>query len=220
MSLLVRCSEIGRIMANAKNGEALSVGAKTYVRERVKESIFGFSSEVSSKQMEKGTEVEDDSILLYSTVTFQNCKKNTERRKNQWITGECDLLINGGKKIADIKSSWSVATFPVFACDADDYMWQLRGYMMLWEAEEAETAHCLVDTPDHLLSPWDDHRAHKVNHFPPKNRVTIANQVKRDLDIEALICQKVEAVQAYYTSLMTELMAAGRIPYQSEEAAA
>lgn len=50
--------------------------------------------------------------------------------------------------------------------------------------------------------------------------MTIANKIKRDLEIEALIRQKVEAVQAYYTSLMTELMAAGRIPYQPEEAAA
>src|SRR3546814_17941345 len=80
------------------------------------------------------------SIELYNSVFFTDHKKNTERRTNDWITGECDIF--DGRTIKDIKSAWSLATFPKTPASAHDsgYEWQGRAYMWLWGAEEFELA--------------------------------------------------------------------------------
>ena len=44
MSLIIRCSQLGKIMTDGKKGEELSAGAKTYLRELLKKEILSFSS--------------------------------------------------------------------------------------------------------------------------------------------------------------------------------
>ena len=126
-----RCSSLGKLMTEprSKSEGVLSVGAKTYIRELAAQEIFGVEFEISSKAIEKGIEVEGDSIDLLNSVRGLSLFKNTERKSNEFITGECDLFDAEAKRGHDIKSSWSIATFPITVADCEDrlYEWQMRG---------------------------------------------------------------------------------------------
>ena len=201
-----RCSSLGKLMTEprSKSEGVLSVGAKTYIRELAAQEIFGVEFEVSSKAIEKGIEVEGDSIDLLNSVRGLSLFKNTERKSNDFITGECDLFDAEAKRGHDIKSSWSIATFPITVADCEDrlYEWQMRGYMALWDADEWEVNYCLVDTPDRLIG-FEPMPLHVVSHLPEWMRVTTWT-VKRDLDKEAAIYEKVKAANEYLKLVISE----------------
>lgn len=201
-----RCSSLGKLMTEprSKSEGVLSVGAKTYIRELAAQEIFGVEFEISSKAIEKGIEVEGDSIDLLNSVRGLSLFKNTERKSNEFITGECDLFDAEAKRGHDIKSSWSIATFPITVSDCEDrlYEWQMRGYMALWDADEWEVNYCLVDTPDRLIG-FEPMHLHVVSHLPEWMRVTTWT-VKRDLEKEAAIYEKVKAANEYLTSVINE----------------
>jgi hypothetical protein len=197
----IRASSLGKIMTEPKNkSEVLSEGAKTFLEDMAKEFVYGYHKVVSSKEMEKGLLVEDESIELYNSVFFCDLKKNTERRNNDWITGECDVL--HGPKIVDIKSSWSLATFPATSAAGidKDYEWQGRAYMMLWDLDQFENAYCLVNTPDELIG-YEAQDLHYVDHIQPELRVTIT-PYKRDKDKEDMIKRKVDHAHQYLEYLV------------------
>ena len=201
-----RCSSIGKLMTEprSKSEGVLSVGAKTYIRELAAQEIFGVDFEVSSKYIEKGIEAEGDSIDLLNSVRGLSLVKNTERRSNDFITGECDLFDASARRGHDIKTSWSIATFPITIADCEDklYEFQMRGYMALWDADEWEVNYCLVDTPDRLIG-FEPMQLHVVSHLPEWMRVTTWT-VKRDLDKEAAIYEKVKAANEYLKLVISE----------------
>ena len=201
-----RCSSLGKLMTEprSKSEGVLSVGAKTYIRELAAQEIFGVEFEVSSKAIEKGIEVEGDSIDLLNSVRGLSLFKNTDRKSNDFITGECDLFDAEAKRGHDIKSSWSIATFPITVADCEDrlYEWQMRGYMALWDADEWEVNYCLVDTPDRLIG-FEPMPLHVVSHLPEWMRVTTWT-VKRDLEKEAAIYEKVKAANEYLKLVISE----------------
>ena len=201
-----RCSSLGILMTEprSKSEGVLSVGAKTYIRELAAQEIFGVEFEVSSKAIEKGIEVEGDSIDLLNSVRGLSLFKNTDRKSNDFITGECDLFDAEAKRGHDIKSSWSIATFPITVADCEDrlYEWQMRGYMALWDADEWEVNYCLVDTPDRLIG-FEPMPLHVVSHLPEWMRVTTWT-VKRDLEKEAAIYEKVKAANEYLNLVINE----------------
>jgi len=201
-----RCSSIGKLMTEPKTKSEgpLSIGAKTYIRELAAQEIFSVEFEVSSKAMEKGIECEDDSIDLLNKVRGLSLMKNVERRSNDFITGECDLFDEEAKRGHDIKTSWSIATFPICVTDCQDklYEWQMRGYMALWDAEEWEVNYCLVDTPDRLIG-FEKMDLHVVSHLPEWMRVTTWT-VKRDLEKEAAIFEKVKHAREYFKQVIAE----------------
>ena len=201
-----RCSSIGKLMTEprSKSEGVLSVGAKTYIRELAAQEIFGVDFEVSSKYIEKGIEAEGDSIDLLNSVRGLSLVKNTERRDNEFITGECDLFDASAKRGHDIKTSWSIATFPITVADCEDklYEWQMRGYMALWDAEEWEVNYCLVDTPERLIA-FEPMDLHVVSHLPEWMRVTTWT-IKRDLEKEAAIFEKVKAANEYLNLVINE----------------
>lgn len=189
----IRPSELSSIMTMAKKGgpEVLSVGAHTFCYERASQFVYGYKKEISSKYLDKGKSVEDESIKLYNNVFFTNYTKNPERRENEYLSGECD--IDAGNKIIDIKSAWSVDTFPTLSdrIDSKAYEWQGRGYMLLWDRPLFEIAYCLVSTPEHLIG-WEDENLHYVDHIDPTLRVTV-KRFERDADKEKLIEIKCKA---------------------------
>ena len=200
-----RCSSLGKLMTEPKSKtEVLSVGAKTYIRELAAQEIFGVDFVVSSKAMEKGVEAEGDSIDLLNSVRGLSLVKNTERRSNEFITGECDLFDASAKRGHDIKTSWSIATFPITVADCEDklYEWQMRGYMALWDAEEWEVNYCLVDTPERLIA-FEPMDLHVVSHLPEWMRVTTWT-IKRDIEKEAAIFEKVKAANEYMKLVLQE----------------
>jgi hypothetical protein len=183
---------------------SLSAGAKTYLKNWAREFLLNFHEVVTSKYLEKGTIVEPESIKLYNSLFVTNYQKNTERRKNDWIAGECDIFT--GTKIIDIKSPWSRATFPLTAADgADrDYEWQMRGYMWLWDVEAAEVAYCFVDTPEELIR-FEQPELHQVEAYNSKVdehlRVTRVHYV-RERALEEKIKRKVIAARQYLAAYL------------------
>lgn len=199
-----RASSLSEIMTDAKEkDEPLSKGAKTVLEKMAKEYVYGFNEVISGKYMDKGIIVEDESIALYNSVFFTDYKKNTERRNNDWITGECDIFT--GSKIIDIKSSWSLATFPATTAAGIDkgYEWQGRAYMMLWDVDEFEIAYCLVNTPDELIK-YEQEELHYVDHIDEALRVTVV-PYKRDPKLEEKIKVKVDAARKYLDSLVIQI---------------
>jgi len=79
--------------------KTLSAGAKTYIKKLAKEFVYGFTEQISNKYLDKGIKVENDSIELYNRVFKTKYEKNTERKTNQWLTGECDVFT--GTKIIE-----------------------------------------------------------------------------------------------------------------------
>lgn len=202
--LKIRASQLGLIMTEPKSkSEVLSVGAKTYIKKLAKEFVYGYDEVITSKYMDKGIQVEDESIALYNRVFLTDYSKNTERKTNDWITGECDIFT--GSKVIDIKSSWSLATFPCFKEDASDkqYEWQLRAYMMLWNCNEAELAYCMVSTPDELIK-YEQIDMHLVDWIDEALRVTV-NKFERDLELEELIKTKCTSAQIYFNQLCDQI---------------
>jgi len=187
---------------------SLSSGAKTYLNEIAKEFIYGYNNVVSSKYTTKGTIVEDDSIRLYNELFFTRYQKNTERKVNAWLTGECD--IDTGTEIIDVKSSWSIPTFPELPEDGhkNDYEWQVRGYMMLWNRERAKVAYCLVDTPDELIG-FENPEIHMMDRLPLNLRVTIV-EYERDRAKEERIIRRAEAASLYVAERIERVLSAHR----------
>lgn len=199
-----RASSLSDLMTDAKEkDEPLSKGAKTVLEKMAKEYVYGFHEVISGKYMDKGIIVEDESIALYNSVFFTDYKKNTERRINEWISGECDIFT--GSKIIDIKSSWSLATFPATSAAGIDkgYEWQLRAYMMLWNVDQAEIAYCMVNTPDELIK-YEQEELHYVDHIDEALRVTIV-PYERDRKLEDKIKFRVEAARKYLEALVVQI---------------
>lgn len=183
--------------------ETLSAGAKTACEKIAKQLVYGYDEIVTSKYMEKGIQVEDQSIALLNSVFFTDYVKNTERKTNDWVTGECDIFAPG--KIIDVKSSWSLQTFPVTAASAADkgYEWQGRAYMMLWDVDLFEVAYCLVNTPDELIG-YEDPSIHVVDHINQELRVTLVKYT-RDKALEEKIKSRCEAANQYIAAMVKQI---------------
>lgn len=193
------------IMTEPKSkDEVLSVGAKTAITKMAKEMVYGYDEPFSSKYTEKGIRVEDQSIDLLGSVLLKGFTKNTERRTNDWITGEADIVTEDS--IIDIKSSWSLATFPALSKQGEDkgYEMQLRAYMWLWDKPKASIAYCMVTTPEDLRK-WENESLHVVDHIIPELRVTLVHY-ERDRTIEDKIKHKVEVARQYYEEVIREIV--------------
>lgn len=202
--LKFRCSSLADIMTEPKSKtEVLSAGAKTAIIQMAREFVYGYDSVVTSKYMTKGIECEDQSISLLNSVLFSDYKKNTERKTNDWITGEADLVCEDC--IRDIKTSWSLDTFPVLEemCENKTYWWQMQAYMWLWEKPMAEICYCLIDTPEELIG-YENRALHQVSHIAPELRVT-RWKIERDDDAIAKIAPKVEAARDYYHQIIDRI---------------
>lgn len=129
---------------------SLSQTVKTKLQLIHKEELFGIKKDLTNKYLDKGIQVEPQSITLYSNVTGIPFFKNKERKENAYISGEPDN-VNG--RVRDVKSSWDAETFPLYNEDVPNkaYYLQLQGYMELWDMEEAELIYCLVDTPEEII---------------------------------------------------------------------
>lgn len=200
MSVLIHPSSIGKIMseptaAAKKAGEVLSVGAKTYLKSIVREIMYDFRAELDVKYLRKGIMCEPDSIMLLNSVEFKSYAKHEGRVDTDLLTGECDIL--QPNYLRDIKTSWSMQTFPAFIEDAHDkdYEFQLRAYMHLYDRPLAHLDYCMVTTPEDLRK-YEDPKIHEVDHIDPQARVTTISY-ERDMLVEEQMLEKCRAAQAY-----------------------
>jgi hypothetical protein len=174
----------------------LSETAKSYIKQIAKEDFYGYESEFSNKYTQKGVQCEQESINLLNLVYFQDFVKNEIRITNDFLTGEADIVTDD--EIIDIKTSWSLDTFPALPSDINikDYEMQLRGYMMLYEKSKATVCYCMVSTPEELCM-YENQTLHKVDHIAPEKRVTSLS-IERDLLIEVRIKSVcLEAIEFY-----------------------
>lgn len=209
LDLRFRCSSLGRLMTEPKSKAdgLLSVGAKTYIREMVAQDLFGVAFEIHDRRIEKGKIVESDSIELVNSVRGWAMTKNTERRSNEWITGEADCWDHVARRGCDVKSAWSLQTFPISVDDVEAaqrrmYEWQMIGYCWLWDADSWTVEYAMVDTPEHLIG-YEPLALHVVGHIPEHLRLT-GWEVTRDRAKEDAIRVKVEAAREYYARVISE----------------
>ena len=149
----VSCSSIGAIMTNPRNKTAsLSGTCKTYCKDWVLEQIYGRRKDFTSKQTDKGNKTEFDAVeLLEGFYNWKFAAKNSSRKSNDFMSGECDIVLDD--TIVDIKSSFSCFTFPLFETKIPDtdYEWQIHGYMSLWGKPKGMVSYVLMDMPDEMI---------------------------------------------------------------------
>jgi hypothetical protein len=202
-----RASQIGKLMTTSRSKtDVLSQTAKSYIEQLAKEDFFGYTSPLVNRYLDKGINQELESINLLNSVRFENYEKNTLRLENDFITGECDIITNDS--IIDIKTSWSLDTFPELTedIDAKDYEWQGRAYMMLFNRFEFELVFCMVSTWDEFLTQYDDKALHKVDHIDPRKRITSIT-FERDPELENQMIERCQLATEYYVERINKLNA-------------
>lgn len=204
--MIFRCSSLGKLMTNPRSkSEVLSETAKSYIKQLAKENFYKYKTTIETKQMRKGIDFEHESIELLNNVMLKNLKKNETRETRGHLTGHPDIIV--GDTIIDIKTSWSLETFPSFEEDAENnkiYEWQLRGYMHLFDKPKAQLIYCMIDTPNELLNEWDNLSIHRVSHIEPEKRITIVN-FERDEDLEDLMKERLHHGSELYAQYMNQL---------------
>ena len=202
--MICRCSSLAKLMTKPRNeSESLSETAKSYIKQLAKENFYGYTSKVETKQMRKGTEYEMESISLVNSVWFgSNFVKNQLRETQGYLSGHPDIITDDS--IIDIKTSWSLETFPALPKDADSYEWQVRGYMHLFNKPRAFVIFCMIDTDDELLSDWDNRDIHKVSHIDPAKILTVV-PYERDMIKEDMMREKLIAASEYYSQYIEQL---------------
>jgi len=202
--MIFRCSSLAKLMTNPRNkSESLSETAKSYIRKLAKENFYGYTSKFETKEMRKGTEYEMESIDLVNSVWFgSNFVKNQLRETQGYISGHPDIITDDS--IIDIKTSWSLETFPALPEDADSYEWQVRGYMHLFNKPRAFVIFCMIDTDDELLTDWDNRDIHKVSHIDPTKRITVIQYDRDDL-LEELMLSRLRDASEFYSQYMQQL---------------
>lgn len=156
----------------------LSATTISYLRELHVQEVFGKTTEIKSKYLDKGIQVEEQSLTMYSNMIGKPFYKHKERKDDDFITGEPD---NAKGIIRDIKSSWDISTFPMYEDGIKNqvYYWQLQGYMELFDVDDAELIYCLVDTPDLLIEDEQRRMSWKLGFIDlPEN---LANEIERNM---------------------------------------
>lgn len=143
--------ELGELMAKRDAKPSLSAGAKTYCENWLKSKLYGKTQDFSSKYTEKGILCEDSAIeLVAQYMGYGMVSKHEGRVSNDFMEGECDLLL--ARIVEDIKNSWSVYTFPLFAAKPDPaHAAQMQGYMELYDRPRAAVNYCLIDAPESII---------------------------------------------------------------------
>jgi hypothetical protein len=201
-----RASSLGKLMTSSRSkGDVLSQTAKSYIIQKAKEDFYGYKNELTNKYVLKGIEQEQDSIDLLNLVRVEKWVKNDKRVENEWITGCCDIITEFS--IIDIKSSWSLDTFPSTSYelkDLNDYEWQGRAYMWLYDMPTFELCYVMVSTHPELLSQYDPYDIHEVDHIDPAKRITSIT-FERDKEMEIQMAERLIEATKFYKEVITQL---------------
>jgi hypothetical protein len=201
-----RASSLGKLMTSSRTkGEALSQTAKSYIIQKAKEDFFEYRSELNSKYITKGLAQEQDSINLLNLVRLEDYKKNEERVENEWLSGCCDIITD--TSIIDIKTSWSLDTFPATSYelkDLSEYEWQGRAYMWLYDMPSFELCYVMVSTAPELLGEYENGALHYVEHIAPEKRITSIT-FARDKEIEIQMAERLILATEFYNEVINQL---------------
>ena len=150
-TLKVRCSSIGDIVAKAKGGRTISVGAETFVKKWLIQEVTGKRTlDVSTPALKKGIIQEDEAFYFLCGLDNRMYIKNDKRIENDYLKGEYDCL--DGDTVIDIKCPWDAYTMPYFDTEPNKGYWcQLQGYMALTGAKHARLIYLLMDAPEEMI---------------------------------------------------------------------
>jgi hypothetical protein len=128
--------------------------AKSYIFDCWLKYMYQYSPPVVTKEMLKGLMTEQESLRktseLFAHEGFRT--NNKERFKNEFFTGEPDVIINSLSIVEDNKASWDLRTFTRAALDPI-YFGQIQSYLDLKEFRNGtgRLIYCLNNTPDQLV---------------------------------------------------------------------
>ena len=200
-----RASQLGKLMANDRSGKNMGQTAKGYIIQKAKEDFFEYRSELNNKYITKGLAQEQDSIDLLNLVRLEDYKKNDERVENEWLTGCCDIITE--TSIIDIKTSWSLDTFPATNYelkDLSDYEWQGRAYMWLYDMPSFELCYVMVTTAPEIMGDYENGALHYVDHIAPEKRITSIT-FTRDKEIEIQMAERLILATEFYKEVINQL---------------
>jgi len=135
------------VLIYKRDNPELPEGAKTHCKKWLKNHLYNRREELKNKYVKKGNEGEEDAFTLMAVqLKLGMVYKNTERKRNDFSEGECDLNHNG--IVYDNKCSWSLDTFPMFEKEIPDpkYWWQLQNYSTLWDADKLCLCYTLISS--------------------------------------------------------------------------
>jgi hypothetical protein len=165
-------------------GELSETAIKELVKIYVKE-VYGRDKEITSKYIEKGLQVEEDSITLLSRVHMIPFFKNTERKSNEFITGEADII---NPRLIDTKSCWDLHTFMAHKISKlkKEYEYQINGYCDLYDFNEGSVGFCLIDTPSVLIEDEKRRTFYKMNVPTMENPeyLEVCSAIEREMKFE------------------------------------
>jgi len=201
-----RASQLGKLMTSSRTkGEVLGQTAKSYIIQKAKEDFFEYKTELTNKYVMKGIHQEQDSIDLLNAVRFESYKKNEQREENEWLSGCCDIITED--LIIDVKTSWSLETFPATNYelkDLSEYEWQGRAYMWLYDMPTFELCYVMVSTAPELLGEYENGALHYVEHIAPEKRITSIT-FERDKELEIQMAERLIAATQFYNEVLTQL---------------
>lgn len=138
-------AELDRLIAKRDN-EELPEGVKTHLIDLYTSIVENRREEIEGKQLEKGNAREKDAILLTGMALKRKLKKNTERKSNEWLTGEIDTFFD--RTGIDTKNAFTRIHFNRIRFKKEintAYELQGRGYMMLWDLDKFIVSHCCLN---------------------------------------------------------------------------
>lgn len=198
------------LTSGRRKDEEFGETALTYLKELAKKAVLGIEKSFSSKYTDKGIMCEDETIKLLNNVYFKSYTKNEIRVSADGISGCCDIISTKENLIRDVKTSWSMQTFPFFAEDCEKeikkggYEAQLRSYMMLYDIDNACIDFGLVNTPPELIG-YEDIEIHEVEHLPEKARITTSKVFTRCKEWEQKFIERHAKAQVLFTQFCKEL---------------
>lgn len=150
-----------RILSRYKDEIRLSKSTISVIHDWMKDQLGYPRQELRSKYTQKGLLMEGDAIdFIADHYGWSGVKKNTERKTDEYITGEADVVLPD--RVMDVKCSWSGDSFPLMDTDIpiDGYVWQGLGYMALWGKDNFQLTYALMDAPDAIV----DKEANRVRY--------------------------------------------------------
>ena len=141
----------------AKEAGELSMTCQKELIKIYNSVVYGRYQDIVTAMMDKGKQVEPESIDLFSRVEGKLYYKNEEYLENEWFCGHPDIFsgidIQNADEVHDIKSSWSIHTHMPKLIDTVDkgYEAQLNVYFDLTGCDSGSIAYCLVSAPPNII---------------------------------------------------------------------
>jgi hypothetical protein len=220
----IQAAKRDELIAKRDAKPELSDGAKTIIEDIVNTTAYQYKDSFGSRETDKGTRVEDDSIELYNRIFFTDYKKLVEGDEFYELVYKClgghpDIADKKRLKVVDIKSPWSKKTFPKLESKAQKkvkeagYDWQIKSYLFMLRKmtgldwRDGEVAYMLSDTPEDLLNEWDEPTLHYMGDVPDQLRATIVKVTLTDDEIavmDAALDASIEYAKWYTDYLKTK----------------